>query len=452
MVSFFKEDPVMHRTKMNRQFMRRPLAQLFQRTTLNRSTHTGPTRPATLKSGLLTNPFLFSGALLGAGLFTYYCFDAKSSIHEYVICPLIRNLTDAEDGHRLGVFLMSWGLSPTLRGDYDPKALEVDLFGKKLSNPVGIAAGLDKNGEIIDPLFDVGFGYVEIGSITPEPQPGNPKPRFFRLPRDDAVINRYGFNSNGHVDVVIRLKERLEKFFRSNSSTPDVGNSLRQGKILGINLGKNKTGDEVEDYLKGVENFNQFADILVINVSSPNTPGLRNLQGESKLTNLLTQIVSKRDSLISLHNKSTPILVKIAPDLEESEIKSIVNSAKASKINGIIVSNTTIQRPQSLKSSQDLVQQTGGLSGAPLKPFSLKALKTAAKYTQGSDLILVGCGGISSGKDALEFGKAGAKYIQLYTSFAYKGPGLVYKIKKELTEELQKEGKTWEQIVGSDLK
>lgn len=425
----------------------RPLSQTFKRFG-SRLVHTS-NRPTPLKAGFFTNPFLFSGALIGAGAFTYYCFDAKSSIHEYVICPLIRNVTTAEDGHRLGVFLMSWGIAPKLRGDYDDKDLEVDLFGKKLSNPIGIAAGLDKNGEIIDPLFDTGFGYVEIGSITPLPQPGNPKPRFFRLPRDDAVINRYGFNSNGHIDVVIRLKERLENFFRNNGVSENL--SLRDGKLLGINLGKNKTGDEVQDYLTGVENFNQFADILVINVSSPNTPGLRNLQGEAKLTNLLTEVVNKRDSLISEHKKKTPILVKIAPDLDESEIQSIVNSAKQSKINGIIVSNTTIQRPETLKSPQNLVQQTGGLSGAPLKPFSLQALRTAAKYAKGSDLILVGCGGISSGKDALEFGKAGAKYVQLYTSFAYKGPGLIYKVKKELTEELKKEGKTWEQIVGSDL-
>lgn len=434
---------------MNRQFIR-PLTQSFKR--LSTSTRFSSSYSKPLKNGFLTNPLLFSGALIGGSIFTYYCFDSKSSIHEYFICPLIRNLTDAEDGHRLGVFLMSWGISPTLRNDKDDEILQTEVLGKKLSNPIGIAAGLDKNGEIIDPLFDVGFGYVEIGSITPEPQPGNPKPRFFRLPKDDAVINRYGFNSNGHVDVVIRLKERLEKFFRKNPEVVNVNNSLRDGKILGINLGKNKTGDEVQDYLKGVENFNEFADFLIINVSSPNTPGLRNLQGESKLTNLLTEIVNKRDQLSIKDQAKTPILVKIAPDLNESEIQSIVNSAKKSKINGIIVSNTTIQRPSTLKSSSTLTEQTGGLSGAPLKPYSLKALRTAAKYTQGSDLILVGCGGISTGADVLEFGKAGAKYVQLYTSFAYKGPGLVYKIKKELTEELQKEGKTWEEIVGSDLK
>ncbi|CAM9019581.1 unnamed protein product [Wickerhamomyces anomalus] len=403
---------------MNRQFIR-PFTQSFKR--LSTSTRFSSSYSKPLKNGFLTNPLLFSGALIGGSIFTYYCFDSKSSIHEYFICPLIRNLTDAEDGHRLGVFLMSWGISPTLRNDKDDEILQTEVLGKRLSNPIGIAAGLDKNGEIIDPLFDVGFGYVEIGSITPEPQPGNPKPRFFRLPKDDAVINRYGFNSN-------------------------------DGKILGINLGKNKTGDEVQDYLKGVENFNEFADFLIINVSSPNTPGLRNLQGESKLTNLLTEIVNKRDQLSIKDQAKTPILVKIAPDLNESEIQSIVNSAKKSKINGIIVSNTTIQRPSTLKSSSTLTEQTGGLSGAPLKPYSLKALRTAAKYTQGSDLILVGCGGISTGADVLEFGKAGAKYVQLYTSFAYKGPGLVYKIKKELTEELQKEGKTWEEIVGSDLK
>jgi dihydroorotate dehydrogenase len=340
---------------------------------------------------------------------------------------------------------MKVGLAPRLFNDKDDEVLKTKVFGKELSNPVGAAAGLDKHGEAIDALYNVGFGYVEIGSITPLAQPGNPKPRFFRLTEDDAVINRYGFNSVGHDEVVARLSKRIEG--------KDVKNhSLRENKLLGINLGKNKTGDEVEDYTKGVENFNKFADVLVINVSSPNTPGLRNLQGEGKLTNLLKSVVDKRDSLVEQDGKITPILVKVAPDLNESEIASIVKSAKDSKINGIIISNTTIQRPDTLKSPQDLVQQSGGLSGAPLKPYSLQALRTAAKYTKGSSLILVGCGGISSGKDVLEFGKAGASFVQLYTSFAFKGPGLIYKIKQELTEELKKEGKTWEEIVGSDSK
>lgn len=401
-----------------------------------------------LKSSI--GPLKLSIGLISSSLFALYCFDARSSIHEYVFCPLIRALTDAEDGHKLGIWLLKNGISPRLFNDSDSERLKLKLFNKELSNPIGVAAGLDKNGEAIDGLFNCGFGYVEIGSITPLPQPGNPKPRFFRLPEDNAVINRYGFNSDGHDEVILRLKSRLNKFMKGyEGGTTNL--SLKENKLLGINLGKNKNGDEVEDYLKGVENFNSYADVLVINVSSPNTPGLRNLQSSNKLTNLLTQIVAKRDSLIEKDNKKTPILVKIAPDLTEDEIKSIVDSAKTSKINGIIISNTTIQRPEYLH-NKELLKEAGGLSGEPVKPFALKALKTAAKYSKGSDLVLVGCGGISSGKDALEFGKNGASFVQLYTSFAYKGPGLVYKIKKELDEELEKEGKTWEEIVGSSIK
>ncbi|GMF30646.1 unnamed protein product [[Candida] boidinii] len=187
-----------------------------------------------------------------------------------------------------------------------------------------MAAGFDKEGEAIDPVLDLGFSYIEIGSITPEPQPGNPKPRFFRLPQDDAVINRYGFNSSGHLSVLSTLRVRFEKLLSANPNA--TNNSFRDGKLLAINLGKNKTGDEIEDYVKGVQNFGPYADVLVINVSSPNTPGLRNLQSEAKLTNLLKTVVSERDNLpgeLINPNLKPPVLVKIAPDLTEEEIKSI---------------------------------------------------------------------------------------------------------------------------------
>lgn len=377
-------------------------------------------RPATV---------LAAGAAIGGA--SYYLFDARSSIHEKVFCPIIRKVTDAEQGHLLGIWLMKTGLVPRLYEDHDDPVLKVNVFGKTLSNPIGCAAGLDKHGEAIDALFGCGFGYVEIGSITPVAQPGNPKPRFFRLSEDNAVINRYGFNSVGHDEVVERLQKRSEV--------------SHDGKLFSINLGKNKTGDEVEDYTKGVEKFKDLSDVLVINISSPNTPGLRNLQSGDKLSKLLKAVVDKRDEVCAA---KTPILVKIAPDLDESEIKSIVNTAIKCKINGIIVSNTTIQRPESLKSANKT--ETGGLSGEPVKPFSLKALKLARKYAKNSDLVLVGCGGISNGQDVVEFGRAGAKFVELYTSFAYKGPGLVYKIKQEVTDILKKEGKTWEQIVGED--
>lgn len=396
------------------------------------------------KASVIPKSVVYVGlALLVAG--GAFGLDARSSIHEYVLCPLIRRFTDAEQGHKLGIFFMKYGLSPRLWNETTPDLLKVNVFGKQLKSPIGLAAGLDKDGEAIESLFNCGFSYVEIGSITPEPQPGNPQPRFFRLPKDDAVINRYGFNSSGHFNVLANLKLRLARYMNPESHNF----ALRDGKLLGVNLGKNKFGDEVEDYVKGVQRLGPYADVLVVNVLSPNTPGLRDLQNELKLTNLLLTVVKERDLIVNRYGKP-PVLVKIAPDLTEPEIESIANSAKQSKIDGIIVSNTTIQRPNTLKSSSDLVKETGGLSGVPVKPYSLQALRLLSKHTKGSGLVLVGCGGISNGKDALEFGKAGATFIQLYTAFAYKGPGLPSKITDELAAELKEEGKTWTEIIGTE--
>lgn len=409
-----------------------------------------------LQASLLPRSILFIAGASAATAAGIYVFDARAGIHEYVFCPLIRLFTDAETGHKLGIELMKYGLSPRLTGD-DRKLedellpiLGVDVFGTRLKTPIGLAAGLDKDGEAIDSLFDTGFSYVEIGSITPEPQSGNPQPRFFRLPRDDAVINRYGFNSTGHFNVVSTLARR----FLSNVSEDSQTNAFRDGKLLGINLGKNKTGDEVEDYVKGVSRLGPYADVLIVNVSSPNTPGLRDLQNELKLTSLLTSVVGERERLGSNKlGRKPPVLVKVAPDLTEPEIESIANSAKSAKVDGIIISNTTIQRPQGLYTTdQKLISQTGGLSGKPIKPLSLKALRALRKYTKDSNLVLIGCGGISSAEDALEFGKAGATFIELYTAFAYKGPGLPGKIRDDLAQLLIKEGKTWQQIIGEDDK
>lgn len=423
-------------------------------------------RPAVARNTLRSSFLPYLGGIVGGtivgGFAGLYCYDSRSAIHEYVLCPIIRAVTDAEQGHKLAIQCMKYGLTPRLLDDKtnNPEVLNVNVFGKKLNNPIGVAAGLDKEGEAIDSLFDLGFSYVEIGSITPEPQPGNPQPRFFRLPRDEAVINRYGFNSSGHWNVVATLKLRLQKlltsFQTSHSSTEEpFGNSFRNGKLLGINLGKNKTGDEVEDYVKGVSRLGPYADVLIINVSSPNTPGLRDLQNELKLTNLLTTVVKERDVLgKNVLGSKPPVLVKVAPDLTEPEIESIANSAKQAKVDGIIISNTTIERPRDrlLTTDNEIISQAGGLSGKPLKPLSLQALRYLRKYTKDSNLVLIGCGGISSGKDALEFGKAGATFIQLYTAFAYKGPGLPAKIRDELALELHKEGKTWEDIIGEDDK
>lgn len=423
---------------------------LFKRST---STTSSSSSKSIIRSSILPLPksSLLIACALGLGI---YSLDARSAINEYVYCPLIRFFTTAEQGHILGIHCLKAGLYPRLFSDFDDKILNVNVFGKILSNPIGMAAGFDKHGEVIDPLFNLGFGYVEIGSITPEPQPGNPAPRFFRLSADDAVINRYGFNSVGHLEVLARLKYRFNNLINKNPNA-DL-NSFQKDKFLAINLGKNKTGDEINDYLKGVQNFGPYADALVINVSSPNTPGLRDLQNESKLTNLLTKVVNERNNLngeLINPNIKPPILVKIAPDLTEPEIASIAKSAKDAKIDGIILSNTTIQRPiDKLITKGDIVNENGGLSGKPLKPIALKAFKLLRKYTKDSNLVLVGCGGISNGKDAIEFAKAGATFVQLYTAFAYQGPGLARKIKDEITSELKKEGKTWMEIVGSDDK
>lgn len=410
------------------------------------------------KSLVIPSSLITTGVLVGAAVGGYYLYDARSAVHEYVLCPLIRTFTDGELGHKLGIFFMKYGLAPKLLDEkyVDTTPLEVNVFGTTLKTPIGLAAGLDKDAEAIDSLFDCGFSYVEIGSVTPEPQPGNPKPRFFRLPLDDAVINRYGFNSSGHFNVIARLKLRFQKFLwasEASEEAPPANNAFREKKLLGINLGKNKFGDEVSDYTKGVERMSKFADVLVINVSSPNTPGLRDLQSELKLTNLLSTVVAKRNEAdVNLLGKKPPVLVKVAPDLTEPEIESIANSAIQSGVDGIIMSNTTISRPvdRMLTHDSQLINQAGGLSGKPLKPLSLNALRLLRKYTKNSNLVLIGCGGISNGKDALEFGKAGATFVQLYTAFAYKGPGLPSKIRDELLAELKKEGKTWEQIIGLD--
>ncbi|KAM9929624.1 hypothetical protein OXX80_009619 [Metschnikowia pulcherrima] len=409
-----------------------------------------------LQSSMLPRSILFLAGAGAATAATIYVFDARAAVHEYVLCPAIRMCTDAETGHKLGIQLMKYGLAPSLTS-YDHRLeaeleplLGVNVFGTRLNTPIGLAAGLDKDAEAVDALLDTGFSYVEIGSVTPEPQPGNPQPRFFRLPRDDAVINRYGFNSSGHFNVVATLSRRFWAQNKENSES----NAFRKGKLLAVNLGKNKTGDEVEDYVKGVARLGPYADVLVVNVSSPNTPGLRDLQSEQKLTSLLKSVVSERGRLgANKLGNTPPVLVKVAPDLSEPEIESIANSAKAARVDGIIISNTTIQRPKDLYTTdQQLVSQAGGLSGKPLKPLALQALRTLRKYTKDSDLVLVGCGGISSGADALEFGKAGATFVQLYTAFAYKGPGLPAKIRDELANLLLKEGKTWQQIIGEDDK
>jgi dihydroorotate dehydrogenase len=315
----------------------------------------------------------------------------------------------------------------------DPASLSVSLWGKTFSNPVGLSAGFDKDGVVVPELLDLGFGFVEVGSITPLPQPGNPKPRCFRLEQWGAVINRYGFNSCG-VDAA---RENLVD-----------ARKRMHGGILGINLGKNKLSqDAANDYRIGVRELGPLADYLVINISSPNTPGLRALQSRSELETLVKAVIKERNML----NTPTkiPVLVKIAPDLVDADLKDIAAVALKLGVEGLIVSNTTIERPDII-ANHIHARETGGLSGKPLFSKSTAVLHDMYKLTKGK-IVLVGVGGISSGEDAYKKIRAGASLVEIYTAFSYDGPSLVPRVKKELAQCLARDGfKSVEEAVGAD--
>ncbi|EPY50936.1 dihydroorotate dehydrogenase Ura3 [Schizosaccharomyces cryophilus OY26] len=401
-------------------------------------------------------------SLLGsfsAGWMIYDMSDVRSFIHGRIEMPLFHAFTTPEFSHSVAVLAASWGITPR---DFtlDDQALAVEVWGKKFSNPVGLAAGFDKQADAISGLLNFGFSYLEVGSVTPLPQPGNPKPRYFRLDPDLAVVNRYGFNSQGHEAILEKVQKRIRKYIAKNKpgllkdfdanpaaytdpSVLGVPRSLLPNKYLGINLGKNKNGNEIEDYVTGVRNFGNYADVLVINVSSPNTPGLRSLQRKSALTELLSATIAERNKL---NAPNPPLVVKIAPDLSETELADIAAVLKKCKVDGVIVGNTTIQRPDTLKSTKH-VQETGGLSGPPLKPITLNTLRTLRKHLS-SDIPIIGCGGISNGKDAIEYARAGASMVQVYTALGYDGPVVAHKIKQEILAELN--GKRWVDIVGKE--
>jgi len=289
-------------------------------------------------------------------------------------------------------------------------------WGLDFPNPVGLAAGFDKNGEVPDAMLDQGFGFVEIGSVTPRPQAGNPKPRLFRLSDDQAVINRMGFNNDGLDAAAANLTAR------------------KSHGTLGANLGKNKdTEDAAADYVQGVERLGPLADYLVINVSSPNTPGLRALQGRAPLEALIGRV---KDAVAGLPAPK-PLLLKIAPDLTPDDRRDIAEVALETRLDGLIVSNTTIERPASLKSAD--IKETGGLSGAPLYGPSTALLGEMYQLTQGR-VLLIGVGGIGSGKQAYAKIRAGASLLQLYSALVYQGPALVNEINLDLIRLLKKDG------------
>ena len=340
-----------------------------------------------------------------------------------VVRPLLHCL-DAEAAHGLAIRALKYGLAGKAPARPDP-ILTTHLFGLDFPNPIGIAAGFDKHGEVPDQLLDLGFGFVEIGSVTPKPQPGNPRPRLFRLPADRAVINRMGFNSIGHAAV----SENLARRQRSGQK--------RRG-IVGVNLGRNKdSSDAVADYTAGVRAFAALADYLVVNVSSPNTPGLRALQGREPLAELLNAVMAALTEAARDLPRRPALLLKIAPDLTDADREDIAAVALQTGIDGIIATNTTIERPASLTDPHR--GEAGGLSGVPLLDPSTKVLADMYRLTEGR-LPLIGVGGIASAADAYAKIKAGASLVQFYSAMVYEGPGLAARIVQGLGEAMRIEG------------
>lgn len=321
---------------------------------------------------------------------------------------------DPEDAHGLAIAGLKLGLGP--RAPADPPILATELAGMTLPNPVGLAPGFDKNAEVFGPMLTAGFGFVECGTVTPKPQAGNPRPRLFRLSEDRAVINRMGFNNAG-----------LEAF---------AGRLARRGRgVIGANLGANKDSeDRLGDYTAGLRRLWGMASYFTINISSPNTPGLRALQTKAALDELLGRLMQTADALPQ--GVAVPMFLKVAPDLEDAEIEAIAETVAAHDLAGVIVSNTTVARPP-LRSP--FAGESGGLSGAPLMAPSTAVLARFREAAAGR-FLLIGVGGIASGADAYAKIRAGASAVQLYSALVFEGPGLVTRVKRELAGLLQADG------------
>jgi dihydroorotate dehydrogenase len=337
-------------------------------------------------------------------------------------------LLDPEDAHRLTITALALGLGPADHTPPDP-VLAVSLAGLDLANPIGLAAGFDKDARAPRALLRAGFGFVECGTTTPRPQSGNPKPRLFRLPADRAVINRLGFNNAG-----------LDAFAAGLAAPRGPG-------VVGANVGANKDSqDRARDYVTGLQRLWTLADYFTLNVSSPNTPGLRDLQGKAALEDLLGAVGVARRDLVNRHGQR-PIFLKIAPDLTETDVRDIVEVAMARGVDALIISNTTLARPDTLRGASR--GEAGGLSGAPLFAPATRVLAWA-RGVSGGRLALIGVGGISSGADAYAKIRAGASAVQLYTALAYEGPGLVARLKSDLAARLRADGfRTLAEAIGT---
>lgn len=328
-------------------------------------------------------------------------------------------LLDPEVAHGMSIAALRSGFIPTCNVPHDPR-LQQTVAGLVFPNPLGMAAGYDKNAEVPGPLLKLGFGFTEIGTVTPRAQTGNPKPRIFRLVENEAVINRLGFNNEGHAAALSRL----------------IAAGLRG--IVGVNIGANKDSDDrIADYVKGIETFSSVASYFTANISSPNTPGLRDLQARESLSALLSAVLAQRDREAEKLSRHVPVFLKIAPDLTEEGLDDIAAEVLSHRLDGLIVSNTTLSRDGLVPGSNN--QETGGLSGKPLFERSTTVLAKMRKRV-GPDLPIIGVGGVSSAETALEKIRAGADLVQLYSCMVYEGPGLPGTIIRGLSERLQRDG------------
>jgi len=339
--------------------------------------------------------------------------DLYSMLRPFIGC------VQAETAHNMAL----WALEHRIvsGAPFSDPVLETNLWGRDFANPIGLAAGFDKNADVPMQALALGFGFVEIGSVTPRPQPGNPKPRLFRLDEDEGVVNRMGFNSKG-IDYTAAKLEALPP-------TRGLG-------IIGVNLGKNKeTEDAASDYVTGIEKLAQYADYMVINVSSPNTAGLRALQGKAELEALVLRVRDVLDKTVPTN--TPPLLVKVAPDLTDDDIADIAAVARSSAVDGLIATNTTIDRPASLINASK--SEGGGLSGKPLMKPSTKILSDLYQATKGQ-VPLIGVGGIMSGADAYDKIRAGASLVQFYSSMVFEGPSLPGRMCRTLAGLLKRDG------------
>ena len=333
---------------------------------------------------------------------------------------------DPETAHNLAIKSLKLNLTPNIISENkDDPMFKTNLFGKEIDNPIGMAAGFDKNAEVYNSLFKLGFGFVEVGTVTPLKQYGNPKPRVFRLVEDQALINRLGFNNLGSENVSNRIRSNLNK------------------GLLGINIGPNKDSeDRLNDYLIGLKTFHDIADYITINISSPNTENLRNFHDKTKFDELMNSIQEEK---IKIKSK-IPTVVKISPDISEEQIGMISKTLLNYKVSAIIISNTTEKNREKLNNI--LKHQKGGLSGKPLEEEANKLISNFYKILKGK-IEIIGVGGVDSGESAHKKFLAGASYVQLYTGMVFQGPNIVVKIKKELKEILIADGiKNFREIIG----